>query len=605
MGIVQTCATFAVLATVGLQSTLATSAGPDPSTWIAECGGAYNLCGFVERGTKKQRIKMEFERVLAFSEGLAGVRVEGKYGYIDSLGRIVIAPKFDLVGEFRNGHAETLVGDQVGIIDRDGSFLLKPAYARAIPFGKTAALVLSGKWRSPYAPDFERLSTDASQFRGNDLFDLIDLRSGKPLQSGLQIAPFDFDTFVWAKRQDGSFYGLLAPDGQWKTEPRYTTVRQLLNGRAIGCTLEGLQTGASPLCGSLDGNGDTALPMVPYKILAYRSGAYRFFSDANKVGLLSEAGEVIGGRLFEDVEFTDPGSVLRVREHGKWIGLTREGKTVADPENDRVLLTCPSGVNFVARNGGFEIVKDGKTASPYIFEGRYVDTDCHFPKPVKFKGKWGFVDADGKLLFDPPFFDNTYYFDQGHAGVSVNGKWGVVDATGNFTVTPQYEDLRPDDDGLFHVTLGKDKFWINSRNEIRPEPRRTEERRATLTCKANGGSLISKNVNGQALWGLADVEGRTLVQPNYRAISCFKGGLAWVPFDDRKKWCPIDKNENIREGLPCVTSWMDERMADAATEKMSDDPYESGVLWMRANLDYGLGVRDQPPRTVGDFRRRF
>lgn len=44
---------------------------------------------------------------------------------------------------------------------------------------------------------------------------------------------------------------------------------------------------------------------------------------------------------------------------------------------------------------------------------------------------------------------------------------------------------------------------------------------------------------------------------------------------------------------------------DAGPEKMSEDPYESGVLWMRANLDYGLGLRDQPPQIVSDFSTRF
>jgi hypothetical protein len=105
------------------------------------------------------------------------------------------------------------------------------------------------------------------------------------------------------------------------------------------------------------------------------------------------------------------------------------------------------------------------------------------------------------------------------------------------------------------------------------------------------------------LWGLADIEGRFLIEPKYRAISCFEGGLAWVPVDDRMKWCPIDRNEKIREVVKCVTNWKATRIFDVGPEQMSDDPYESGVLWMRANFNYGLGLRDQPPRIVSGSTR--
>ena len=73
---------------------------------------------------------------MIFSEGLAGVRIEGLYGFIDEAGTVVIPPRFDLVGAFHLGLAEVLVGDQTGVIDRSGKMVLEPRFARAIRTAK-------------------------------------------------------------------------------------------------------------------------------------------------------------------------------------------------------------------------------------------------------------------------------------------------------------------------------------------------------------------------------------------------------------------------------------------------------------------------------------
>jgi WG containing repeat len=69
-------------------------------------------------------IPAQFARADDFSEGLAGVRIDGKYGMIDQKGNIVIKPQYEFIFQFKNGQAKFLEsGGRIGIIDRTGKII--------------------------------------------------------------------------------------------------------------------------------------------------------------------------------------------------------------------------------------------------------------------------------------------------------------------------------------------------------------------------------------------------------------------------------------------------------------------------------------------------
>ncbi|MGO7538119.1 WG repeat-containing protein [Rhizobium ruizarguesonis] len=149
---------------------------------------------------------------------------------------MVIAPAFGLARAFRKGHAEVVLGDKAAIIDRTGKLVVPPNYARAIPFAADAALVRPGKAIVPESFGFPRFMIWEVLFERDDpRYLLVDLLSGKILKDELAIKEFDFGTFVWAAQPGDKRYGLLAPDGTWKIEPRFETVGKLGGGRAIVC----------------------------------------------------------------------------------------------------------------------------------------------------------------------------------------------------------------------------------------------------------------------------------------------------------------------------------------------------------------------------------
>src|SRR5262252_2489007 len=63
----------------------------------------------------------------------------GKWGYIDKTGQIVIRPQFDLALEFHGEFAQIGLNKKYGFIDRTGKITVKPQFDIATPFSQGLA----------------------------------------------------------------------------------------------------------------------------------------------------------------------------------------------------------------------------------------------------------------------------------------------------------------------------------------------------------------------------------------------------------------------------------------------------------------------------------
>lgn len=76
-------------------------------------------------GVFAQNWRDKYDWVSYFSEGLASVRLNGKWDFIDRTGKIVIPFKYDSVGEFRNGMTAATRKGKVFFIDMKGNKIKK------------------------------------------------------------------------------------------------------------------------------------------------------------------------------------------------------------------------------------------------------------------------------------------------------------------------------------------------------------------------------------------------------------------------------------------------------------------------------------------------
>ena len=112
--------------------------------------------GFIDK-TGKLVIPFLFDHNLdgtylyeGFSEGLAAVCKDGKFGYINQEGSFIIEPIFDYAERFNDDVALVRSGGLYGYIDKRGEYVIIPQFAYASSFKNGYAFV-----RKPDMEDYE------------------------------------------------------------------------------------------------------------------------------------------------------------------------------------------------------------------------------------------------------------------------------------------------------------------------------------------------------------------------------------------------------------------------------------------------------------------
>jgi len=66
------------------------------------------------------------DNIRYFSEGLAGVQINNKWGFINKKGEIIVEPKYDKVFNFERGLALVKINGKLGTINKSGKFMPLP-----------------------------------------------------------------------------------------------------------------------------------------------------------------------------------------------------------------------------------------------------------------------------------------------------------------------------------------------------------------------------------------------------------------------------------------------------------------------------------------------
>lgn len=170
-----------------------------------------------------------------YFEGLAPVSSK-KYlfGYIDTTGKVVIEPKFDEAKRFSEGLASVNIDGKMGFINKDGDYIIRPAYAFAQHFQDGHCFV--GRATDTYEPiwgvinksglltvNFQYETAKGFEFgigvvSLDDEYYYIDPLGNKVIEHTFTYAEEFKNGLAWASDKESGMHGFINPAGEYIIE---------------------------------------------------------------------------------------------------------------------------------------------------------------------------------------------------------------------------------------------------------------------------------------------------------------------------------------------------------------------------------------------------
>jgi len=174
--------------------------------------GKYGILG--KSGNKLIGHENDFQELHPMYDEYLGVKINDKFGFVDALGRLRIANRYDSITRYNNGLAAIKLIGKWGYIDKHERLIVQPHFEKAFPFNSKLAIV-----------------------RKDGKYGLVN-------RSGETVLPLEYDTVYRARnhryavtkaRTPGTrpSVGLVDEKGYLLIYPKYDAIEDLGNGYVI------------------------------------------------------------------------------------------------------------------------------------------------------------------------------------------------------------------------------------------------------------------------------------------------------------------------------------------------------------------------------------
>jgi hypothetical protein len=356
-----------------------------------------------------------FSTIYLPAQQLLRFEKNGKYGFKDASGNIVVKPIFDgasysitsLGGVSKKGHwavinhkGEVLTGFVYSGVGNAKGFDLVPVY---------------NSWGI----------MDANQFYG--IVSKTGLEVAKPENVFVEIVSNEL-AIVSRSRS----YGLMNVAGQFVLPMEFSkeTLKIFTNIQPNGAYYQNGNWKAF----SFNGPG---IKKWKYDNIVIEGEHLWPVKYANKWGYVDTLGRELIIPVYDSVGVF-AGGIASVSIAGKKGVMNNKGTLVVPVQYDGIVLDR-AGDYHVYANGKWGLInKQGNTLLPVKYEaiGQFTEDLCE----VKLNGKWGFVDAAAKEVA-APMYDDVLPFSDGVAAIVLHNKVGFINRAGNIIIEPQFDDV--------------------------------------------------------------------------------------------------------------------------------------------------------------------
>lgn len=462
---------------------------------IAFCKNSFgqNKCGFVNEAGK-EIIKAIYEDAKDFSEGLAPVKLDGKWGFIDKAGQVVIPFQYSDVSTFREGYAFTCkAGEDCKYIDKSGKVAINTAYTGGYRFYDGVAIISQkGLWGA------------------------ID-------KTGKQVIPIKYENVT--NYSEGVFgvklYGLMGfvdNKGNSLTSIKYKQIMPFMNGAAwavLNNELFLITRDGEKKITTAKGYDIKPDNFAPFGIARVKEGENYF--------LVTKSGRIIKGLGGSNFEWVGPYTeeMIPVRDKTSAYFIDVEGRLVSKKKY-AVVGPYFDGVAWVSDN---ELSYYGIDKNEKVVTDKYYDTHReNFSEglaAVKKDDKWGFINTKGKMVIKAKY-DKVESFSNGFAAVEINGYEGFINTSGKEITKMKYYTTEPFCNGFAQVQdFSYNRGYINTEgDEVIP----VRYDSFSEDCIKNGIVWAEEN----SLFIILDASGKPVTGFKYIKHHRFYDGMALV-----------------------------------------------------------------------------
>ncbi len=355
-------------------------------------------------------------------DGLRFVREDGKCGYIDMDGNIVVPIEYDVLSAFSEGVAIIAKDGKYGYVDHDGNILVPLEYEETVEFSRggdgLAPVKKDGRWGYMENPLQSRNPDGTPVIHWIDGADRLDIfRDGHALV-------IRANTFSVINRQFEEVFG--GP---------YDSIEQTQYDNCFIVSQSGKK-------GVFRYDGTPILPLEYDDIYAVQMepGVRRFrVQKDGKQGLYNLDGSVMLACVFDELRVSQTASDRVIASFGGYYGiLTPAGEQV--PCIYEEIWEEPDGYQ-VKLDGKYGLLgTDFSVTVPPVYEEMGSIYAQGIPRAVKRDGLYGYIDQTGREII-PPQYEEAFWFRGGLAVVRENGKYGCINTRGQFVIPAEYDAI--------------------------------------------------------------------------------------------------------------------------------------------------------------------